>query len=101
MPSLFAVTGYANTHDGYTVCLDCWSLYPQLVRDTMMPIFAGDEWDYAPSCDTCLTSIDVTVIDRQPNINEALAYAVRLHVTGYTDKAQSILNGVSQFVKEG
>ena len=49
------VVGYANTEDGYCICLDCVT---DEQKEAFHPIFADSEWDAYPSCDGCLGAID-------------------------------------------
>jgi len=51
----YDVVGYANTEDGYRVCLDCVT---EKEKAEFHPIFADSEWDAYPSCDRCLEAIE-------------------------------------------
>lgn len=53
----YDIVGYAI--DGRVFCEDC---APSNADEYMDPIFAGSEWDCAPSCDECLCALDVCVI---------------------------------------
>ena len=57
----FDVVGYANTEDGYCICLDCIN---EDDKERFQPIFADSEWDSYPTCDVCLETIeDVNLTD--------------------------------------
>lgn len=51
----YDVLGYANTEDGYCICLDCIT---EAEKETFYPIFADSEWDCYPSCDRCFEAIE-------------------------------------------
>lgn len=50
------VVGYAE--DGEIYCPDCGD-------SRMSPIFAGEEWDYAPTCEECGEVLDVCVLHEE------------------------------------
>jgi len=57
----YDVVGYANTEEGYCICLDCIN---EADKDKFAPIFADSEWDYCPSCDVCheaITGVSLTL----------------------------------------
>jgi hypothetical protein len=43
---------------------ECDLVCPDCVNDAANadPVFAGSEWDYQPTCDTCHTELDVVVL---------------------------------------
>ena len=43
----------AVTYDGAVYCVDCLPEDVSLDDEEVCPIFASDEWDYAPVCDVC------------------------------------------------
>lgn len=46
---------YNPPDSGYVVCPECT---PESKKDIWHPVFADSEWDYYPSCDKCLRTID-------------------------------------------
>lgn len=64
----YEVTGYADTENGVTYCLDCMEqddlLEAEKPDSKYSPIFLGDEWDApGPSCDNCHTLIEINPIE--------------------------------------
>jgi len=58
----YTVLGYANTTEGYALCLDCYHEFvdsPEAENSpSWWPIFAGDEGLSEYTCDHCLTRLD-------------------------------------------
>jgi hypothetical protein len=67
------VTGFADTENGSCYCMDC-------APEGLYPIFLGDKWDQAPTCDACHCAIEVTELnppehsDDAPEDDEAVTY---------------------------
>ena len=63
----YDIVGYADIEHGCCYCLDCtksMKLDTSEYIDTIAPIFAGDEWDSFPVCDTCHEAItDICLIE--------------------------------------
>ena len=54
----YEITGYADTENGCTYCLDC---VDEEDKEKFTPIFLGDEWGApGPACDNCFELIEIT-----------------------------------------
>lgn len=51
----YDVVGYADTENGYCICLDCVT---NEEKELFAAIFHDSEWDTYPSCDRCLEAIE-------------------------------------------
>lgn len=59
------IVGWANTEDGYCLCIGCYGGQTPYIQRKCEPIFANSEWDEAPVCDRCSEIIeDVCVIPK-------------------------------------
>ena len=62
------ITGYADTVNGSTYCLDC---IDEWEAANLTTIFLGDEWDApGPVCDNCFESIETNLIYYMGDKNE-------------------------------
>jgi len=55
----YEIVGYANTEDGYYICLSC---IEEDEKENFKPLFLSDEYDYIPSCDRCFSCIEGNII---------------------------------------
>ena len=66
----YDVVGYADTENGYCVCLNCVT---EEEKAKFHPIFADSEWDAYPSCDRCLEAItDVRLTEEGRKYHEEM-----------------------------
>lgn len=66
MTNCIEIVGYTN--DGRALCPACMALtaYSDVILiGEWYPIFAGSEWDTAPTCDICHCVIDVCTIEME------------------------------------
>lgn len=70
------VVGY--TIEGAVYCPDCISPEAKANKDDCSPVFADQEWDYTPTCDTCGEKLEGYNLTREGMLYECDSHDVEI-----------------------